>query len=160
MDWLANILNNENSWKSFIFFFITLITIIVLVKKGIISFKGKGLTVGNNETERTIIRNQIMFCKTEISDFYNKIPNFDGRNNWRLMYIMEKCLDVFIDAISLNHITLEPVYVELKCRSVWNEVLQNADNPNILTDDFKKVIFEETRRIIEKLIEIRDYYNK
>ena len=160
MDWLANILNNENSWKSFIFFFITLITIVVLVKKGIISFKGKGLTVGNTETERTIIRNQIMFCKTEISDFYSKIPNFDGRDNWRLMYIMEKCLDVFIDAISLNHITLEPVYVELKCRAVWNEVLQNADNPNILTDDFKKVIFDETERIIRKLIEIRDYYNK
>ena len=160
MDWLANILNNENSWKSFIFFFITLITIVILVKKGIISFKGKGLTVGNTETERTIIRNQIMFCKTEISDFYSKIPNFDGRDNWRLMYIMEKCLDVFIDAISLNHITLEPVYVELKCRAVWNEVLQNADNPNILTDDFKKVIFDETERIIRKLIEIRDYYNK
>lgn len=160
MDWLTEILNNENSWKSFIFFFITLITIIILVKKGIISFKGKGLTVGNNETERTIIRNQIMFCKTEISDFYSKIPNFDGRDNWRLMYIMEKCLDVFIDAISLNHISLEPVYVELKCRAVWNEVLQNADNPNILTDDFKKVIYDETERIIKKLIEIRDYYNK
>ena len=160
MDWLTEILNNENSWKSFIFFFITLITIVILVKKGIISFKGKGLTVGNNETERTIIRNQIMFCKTEISDFYSKIPNFDGRDNWRLMYIMEKCLDVFIDAISLNHISLEPVYVELKCRAVWNEVLQNADNPNILTDDFKKVIYDETERIIKKLIEIRDYYNK
>ena len=160
MDWLTEILNNENSWKSFIFFFITLITVGILVKKGIISFKGKGLTVGNNETERTIIRNQIMFCKTEISDFYSKIPNFDGRDNWRLMYIMEKCLDVFIDAISLNHITLEPVYVELKCRAVWNEVLQNADSPNILTDDFKKVIYDETERIIKKLIEIRNFYNK
>lgn len=160
MDWLVNILNNENSWKSFIFFFITLITLIILVKKGIISFKGKGLTVGNNETERNIIRNQIMFCKTEISDFYSKIPNFDGRDNWRLMYIMEKCLDVFIDAISLNHITTEPVYMELKCRAVWNEVLQNADNPNILTDDFKKVIYDETERIIKKLIEIRNFYNK
>ena len=160
MEWLASILNNPNSWKSFIFFFITLIILIILVKKGIISFKGKGLTVGNNETERTIIRNQIMFVNTEISDFYNKIPFFDGRDEWRLKFIMEKCLDVFIDAISLNHITLEPMYIELKCRAVWDEVLQNADNPNILSDDFKKTIYDETKKIIEKLISIREYYNK
>ena len=160
MEWLASILNNPNSWKSFIFFFITLIILIILVKKGIISFKGKGLTVGNNETERTIIRNQIMFVNTEISDFYNKIPFFDGRDEWRLKFIMEKCLDVFIDAISLNHITLEPMYVELKCRAVWDEVLQNADNPTILSDDFKKTIYDETKKIIEKLISIREYYNK
>ena len=160
MEWLASVLNNQNSWKSFIFFFITLIILIILVKKGIISFKGKGLTVGNNETERTIIRNQIMFVNTEISDFYSKIPFFDGRDEWRLKFIMEKCLDVFIDAISLNHITLEPMYVELKCRAVWDEVLQNADNPTILSDDFKKTIYDETKKIIEKLISIREYYNK
>lgn len=160
MEWLASILNNQNSWKSFIFFFITLIILIILVKKGIISFKGKGLTVGNNETERTIIRNQIMFVNTEISDFYSKIPFFDGRDEWRLKFIMEKCLDVFVDAISLNHITLEPMYVELKCRAVWDEVLQNSDNPTILSDDFKKTIYDETKKIIEKLISIREYYNK
>ena len=160
MEWLASILNNPNSWKSFIFFFITLIILIILVKKGIISFKGKGLTVGNNEAERTIIRNQIMFVNTEISDFYSKIPFFDGRDEWRLKFIMEKCLDVFVDAISLNHITLEPMYVELKCRAVWDEVLQNSDNPTILSDDFKKTIYDETKKIIEKLISIREYYNK
>ena len=132
----------------------------VLAKRGLISFKGKGLKVGNNDTERTIIRNQIMFVKTEISDFYIKIPNFEGRDDWRLKYIMEKCLDVFVDAISLNHITTEPVYMELKCRAVWDEVLQNADNAHILSDDFKKVVYDETKRIIEKLIEIREFYNK
>lgn len=137
-----------------------IICVIVMIKKGIISFKGKGLTVGNNETERTIIRNQIMFVNTEISDFYSKIPFFDGRDEWRLKFIMEKCLDVFVDAISLNHITLEPMYIELKCRAVWDEVLQNSDNPTILSDDFKKTIYDETKKIIEKLISIREYYNK
>lgn len=137
-----------------------IICVIVMIKKGIISFKGKGLTVGNNETERTIIRNQIMFVNTEISDFYSKIPFFDGRDEWRLKFIMEKCLDVFVDAISLNHITLEPMYIELKCRAVWDEVLQNSDNPTILSDDFKKTIYDETKNIIEKLISIREYYNK
>lgn len=157
---LQIILTSENFWKAVVSIGALVVLFAVLVKKGLISFKGKGLKVGNNDTERTIIRNQIMFCKTEISDFYNKIPDFEGRDDWRLKYIMEKCLDVLVDAISLNHVTLEPVYLELKCRAVWDEVLQNADNANILTDDFKKVVYDETKLIIGKLIEIREFYNK
>ena len=160
MEWLVDLINSSNAIPIIIIAILLIVIIAILAKKGIISFKGKGLTVGNNETERTVIRNQIMFVNTEISDFYNKIPFFDGRDEWRLKFIMEKCLDVFIDAISLNHITLEPMYVELKCRAVWDEVLQNADNPNILSDDFKKTIYDETKKIIEKLISIREYYNK
>lgn len=157
---IQGILTSDNFFKSVIGIGILVILLAILAKKGLISFKGKGLKVGNSDTERTIIRNQIMFVKTEISDFYNRIPNFEGRDEWRLKYIMEKCLDVLVDAVSLNHLTLEPVYVDLKCRAVWDEVLQNADNTNILTDDFKKVVYDETKHIIEKLIEIREYYNK
>ena len=160
MEWLVDLINSSNVIPIIIIAILLIVIIAILAKKGIVSFKGKGLTVGNNETERTIIRNQIMFVNTEISDFYNKIPFFDGRDEWRLKFIMEKCLDVFVDAISLNHITLEPMYVELKCRAVWDEVLQNSDNPNILTDDFKKTIYDESKKIIEKLISIREYYNK
>ena len=157
---IQGVLTSDNFFKSVIGIGILVILLAILAKKGLISFKGKGLKVGNNDTERTIIRNQIMFVKTEISDFYNKIPYFEGREEWRLKYIMEKCLDVIVDAISLNHLTLEPVYIDLKCRAVWDEVLQNADNTNILSDDFKKVVYDETKHIIEKLIEIREYYNK
>lgn len=157
---IQGVLTSNNFWKVVVGVGALVILLAILVKKGLISFKGKGLKVGNSEVERTIIRNQIMFVKTEISDFYNRIPSFEGRDEWRLKYIMEKCLDVIVDAISLNHLTLEPVYVDLKCRAVWDEVLQNAGNVNILTDDFKKVVYDETKHIIEKLIEIREYYNK
>lgn len=157
---IQGVLTSNNFWKVVVGVGALVILLAILVKKGLISFKGKGLKVGNSEVERTIIRNQIVFVKTEISDFYNRIPNFEGRDEWRLKYIMEKCLDVIVDAISLNHLTLEPVYVDLKCRAVWDEVLQNAGNVNILTDDFKKVVYDETKHIIEKLIEIREYYNK
>lgn len=160
MEWLTTLLISNNFWKAALSISALVILIGVLAKNGLVSFKGKGLKVGNNEIERTIIRNQIMFVKTEISDFYSKIPYFEGRDDWRLKYIMEKCLDVLVDAISLNHVTLEPVYVDLKCRAVWDEVLQNTDNKNILNDDFKKVIYDETKHIIEKLIEIREFYNK
>ena len=157
---IQGILTSDNFWKVVVGIGALVILFAVLAKKGLISFNSKGLKVGNNGTERTIIRNQIMFVKTEISDFYNRIPDFEGRDEWRLKYIMEKCLDVIVDAISLNHLTLEPVYLDLKCRAVWDEVLKNSDDPHILTDDFKKVVYDETKYIIEKLIEIREYFNK
>lgn len=156
---LQGIMSSDNFWKTVIGIIALVTLLAALVKRGIISFKGHGLKVGHSdEEERTIIRNQIMFCKTEISDFYSRIPCFEGRDDWRLKYIMEKCLDVLVDAVSLNHITKEPVYIDLKCREVWDEVLQNTDNHNILTDDFKKTVYSEIKYIIEKLVDIRSYY--
>ena len=162
MEWLVNILNNPNSWKSFIFFLITLIILIILVKKGIISFKGKGLKIdnGNDERdiERTIIRNQIQYAQTAVGDFYSTIPYWEGRDEYRLRYIMELIIDCFVECAIFNHITSEKIYRELKQRKVWQCVIDHSESPNILSDDFKKAVYEETEHILDKFIEIREYY--
>ena len=162
MEWLASILNNPNSWKSFIFFFITLIILIILVKKGIISFKGKGLTVGNNETERdierTIIRSQIQYVKSAVSDFYDDIPDFPNRDEWRLKYICERIISVFTDIISFNHISKEKIYTEMKQASIWAVIINNTAADIMTSDEFKDVVYAKTAEILDKLISIRDYY--
>lgn len=161
MEWLASVLNNPNSWKSFIFFFITLITLIILVKKGIISFKGKGLTVGNNderEIERTIIRSQIQYVKSAVSDFYDDIPSFEGRDEWRLRYICEKIISVFTDIISFNHISKEKIYTEMKQTSIWAVIINNTTSDIMTSDEFKDTVYAKTEEILDKLISIREYY--
>ena len=161
MEWLASILNNPNSWKSFIFFFITLITLIILVKKGIISFKGKGLTVGNNDErdiERTIIRSQIQYVKSAVSDFYDGIPDFPNRDEWRLKYICEKIISVFTDIISFNHISKEKIYTEMKQASIWAVIINNTAADIMTSDEFKDVVYKKTEEILDKLISIREYY--
>lgn len=165
MDWLASIFNSKSALPIVIVAVILVIIIAFLAKKGIVSFNGFGLKIDNGEDdereiERAIIRSQMMFVRTEISDFYNKIPQWEGRDDYRLKYIMEKCQDIFYECISINHITIEPVYIEIKQKAVWAEVIQNADNPNIVNEDFKKVVYEETKRILSKLIDIRDYHKK
>lgn len=163
MEWLASILNNPNSWKSFIFFFITLITLIILVKKGIISFKGKGLTVGNNDErdiERTIIRSQIQYVKSAVSDFYDDIPDFPGRDEWRLKYICERIISVFTDIISFNHISKEKIYTEMKQASIWAVIINNTAADIMTSDEFKNVVYAKTEEILDKLISIREYYKK
>ena len=63
MEWLASILTSSNAIPIIIIVVLLVVIIAILAKKGIISFKGKGLTVGNGnderDIERTIIRNQI-----------------------------------------------------------------------------------------------------
>ena len=163
MEWLASVLNNPNSWKSFIFFFITLITLIILVKKGIISFKGKGLTVGNNDErdiERTIIRSQIQYVKSAVSDFYDDIPDFPNRDEWRLKYICERIISVFTDIISFNHISKEKIYTEMKQASIWAVIINNTAADIMTSDEFKDVVYAKTEEILDKLITIREYYKK
>ena len=163
MEWLASILNNPNSWESFIFFFITLITLIILVKKGIISFKGKGLTVGNNDErdiERTIIRSQIQYVKSAVSDFYDDIPDFPNRDEWRLKYICERIISVFTDIISFNHISKEKIYTEMKQASIWAVIINNTAADIMTSDEFKDVVYKKTEEILDKLISIREYYKK
>ena len=139
-----------------------IICIIVMIKKGIFSFKGKGLTIGNGnderDIERTIIRSQIQYAQTAVGDFYSTIPYWEGRDEYRLRYIMELIIDCFVECAIFNHISREKIYRELKQRKVWQCVIDHSENPNILTDDFKKAVYEETEHILDKFIEIRDYH--
>ena len=141
-----------------------IICIIIMIKKGIISFKGKGLTVGNSnderDIERTIIRSQIQYVKSAVSDFYDDIPNFEGRDEWRLKYICEKIISVFTDIISFNHISKEKIYVQMKQASIWAVIINNTTAGIMTSDEFKDVVYANVAEILDKLIEIREYYKK
>ena len=139
-----------------------IICIIVMIKKGIVSFKGKGLTVGNGnderDIERTIIRSQIQYVKSAVSDFYDDIPDFPERDEWRLKYICEKIVSVFTDIISFNHISREKIYTEMKQASIWEVIINNTAASIMTSDEFKDVVYAKTEEILNKLISIREYY--
>ena len=139
-----------------------IICIIIMIKKGTISFKGKGLTVGNSnderDIERTIIRSQIQYVKSAVSDFYDDIPDFPNRDEWRLKYICERIVSVFTDFISFNHISKEKIYVQMKQASIWEVIINNTTAGIMTSDEFKDVVYAKTAEILDKLIEIREYY--
>lgn len=162
---IQGILSSDSFWKAVAGIGCLVILLAILAKKGILSFNAFGLKIDNGEdnakdVERAIIRSQMMFVRTEISDFYSKVPQWPGRDEYRMKFIMEKCQDIFYEAISINHITNEPVYTELKQKAVWSEVLLNAENPNIINEDFRSAVYNETKHILSKLIEIREYYKQ
>ena len=164
MEWLASVLTSSNAIPIIIIVVLLVVIIAILAKKGIVSFKGKGLTVGNGnderDIERTIIRSQIQYVKSAVSDFYDDIPDFPGRDEWRLKYICEKIISVFTDIISFNHISKEKIYTEMKQASIWAVIINNTAADIMTSDEFKDVVYAKTEEILDKLITIREYYKK
>ena len=164
MEWLASVLTSSNAIPIIIIVVLLVIIIAILAKKGIVSFKGKGLTVGNGnderDIERTIIRSQIQYVKSAVSDFYDDIPNFEGRDEWRLKYICERIISVFTNIISFNHISREKIYTEMKQSEIWAVIINNTASEIMTSDEFKNVVYAKTAEILDKLISIREYYKK
>ena len=162
MEWLASVINGKNAIPIIIIAVLLIVIIAILAKKGIFSFNAFGLKIDNGneerDIERTIIRSQIQYVKSAISDFYDDIPNFDGRDEWRLRYICEKIISVFTDVISFNHISKEKIYTEMKQASIWAVIINNTTADIMTSDDFKNVVYKKTAEILDKLISIREYY--
>ena len=159
---IKEVLVSENFLQTVVGVGALIVILAVLAKRGLLSFKGKGLRVGNvdnTETERNIIRSQILYVKSAISDFYDEIPNFDGRNEWKLRFICEKIVSIFMDIICLNHISRERIYTEMKQASVWAVIVSNTESDVITSDEFKEIVYSKTTEILDKLISIREYYN-
>ena len=164
MEWLASVLTSSNAIPIIIIVVLLVVIIAILAKKGIVSFKGKGLTVGNcddeRDIERTIIRSQIQYVKSAVSDFYDDIPDFPNRDEWRLKYICERIISVFTNIISFNHISREKIYTEMKQSEIWAVIINNTTSDIMTSDEFKNVVYTKTAEILDKLISIREYYKK
>ena len=164
MEWLASVLTSSNAIPIIIIVVLLVIIIAILAKKGIVSFKGKGLIVGNcneeRDIERTIIRSQIQYVKSAVSDFYDDIPDFPNRDEWRLKYICERIISVFTNIISFNHISREKIYTEMKQSEIWAVIINNTASEIMTSDEFKNVVYAKTAEILDKLISIREYYKK
>ena len=160
---IQEVLTSDNFWKSVIGIGALVILFAVLVKKGLISFKGHGLNVGNtNEEELAIVRTQIQWCEADcnnmLRELTNKLTEATYIDEYRLKYTVEKVLDELIKIIIFNHITLEPTYIKLKQDLIWS-VVSNI-NPEPLWNNLEEIVKESVQVAIKTLYEIRQYYNK
>ena len=164
MEWLASVINGKNAIPIIIIAVLLVVIIAILAKKGIFSFNAFGLKIDNGneerDIERTIIRSQIQYVKSAVSDFYDDIPDFPNRDEWRLKYICERIISVFTNIISFNHISREKIYTEMKQSEIWAVIINNTASEIMTSDEFKNVVYTKTAEILDKLISIREYYKK
>lgn len=159
---IQNILTDGNFLKSVVGIGMLVALLAFLAKKGIVSFKGKGLKVGHSdEEERIIIRTQIQWCEADVESMLREIVNNsmeEGDNIYKACYTVEKVLDELVKIVIFNHITLEPQYIKLKQDLIWSTV--SKINPEPVWDKLEPLIRERVENAIRNLYEIRQYYKK
>lgn len=158
---LQGILTDGNFLKSVVGIGMLVALLAFLAKKGIISFKGKGLKIGSAENERVIVRQQIEFCKTQTETMANYIiSSYKDADEWRIKYICELVYDIWIEAISYNHITKDSFYIQNKFEKVWAVILKETFTEIFSSEEFKKIVFDECKKVVERLVDIKEYYSK
>lgn len=159
---LSSILTSNNVIQLGVIILLILLTISLLTKMGLMSFYGKGLSVGNGDKERSIIRHQIDFAESACTEFYVKLKRKEGFDEWRAKYVMERCFDEFIYFIVYNHLSSDETYIALRQADVWKTLQENItvdDNPYYRSKEFQELVYDAVEDTIKKLFRIKEFYN-
>ena len=131
------------------------------IRNGALKIKTDKVQIGTNaqERERTIMRNQIEWCRLSTSAFEKKMAKFDGYDEYRGKYIAERTFDEMISWIIFNHIENTPAYIEIKQQIVWNLVQSLTERKEFQSERFKKNVYAFVESTIENLVAIRNEYS-
>lgn len=164
--------NNDTSWIGQVFgnpiasaivivgILAIIVTVAILGKKGLLRVSIKGINIGNGDLERTIVRQQIEYTKSIVDTFVEKI-GYSTENRYRARYISELVLDLCTEMIVYNHIDAESdFYWRNKAEKAWSIIVKYAISDEYKTDAFKASVFEEMKKLVVRLVEIRSYYIK
>ena len=135
--------------------------LVKMSKSGLISFRGKGLRIGSDETERTVIREQSKWAYLFIMAIKGKVLSEDvsEEQNDRCELILEKVFDKVIDWVNYNHISSNNSYIEIKQGEIKNLVYsQNRLDDIYKTPEFARRMDDWVRELILNLIQIRKEY--
>lgn len=160
---LKEILTSANAWMFVLFLVFAIFILWRMSKVGLLSFKSKGLRIGSDEIERTIIREQSKWAYLFVMSIKGKVlpENATDAQNDRCELILEKVFDKVGDWINYNHISANNSYVEIKQGEIKNFVYSQ----NNLDDDYKTPEFETrmdgwVRELILSLIQVRKEYSQ
>lgn len=156
----SNVMTSSNAGLVLAFLIVLVIFGAIFIKSGKFSINTKTFRIGNNEEERTIIRNQVEWVKLYCKGIETRIPHPEGYNKWRGLYVLERIFDEVISWITFNHITTNDDYVEIKQTTIINLVDSLTDKEEFHSEEFREQIRKEIKTIITKLVQIRQLYIK
>ena len=143
-----------------VFTLIVLLTVILLIKKGLISVNTKAVRVGTSESERAIIRQQIEWVHLHCDSLEKSLPHPQNYDIWRGKYILERMYDEIVDWITFNHICTSEGYISIKQERIWATIQSLVRKEEFSSPEFKEFIYNDTEYIIRRLVHIRQGYNQ
>lgn len=131
-----------------------------MAKFGLFRFNSDKLSIGYQDKERTIIRQQIEFAENACMSFIIQQNIPEECDKYRMWFVNEKIYDEMIKWISFNHITTDDTYIEIKQNIILGIVATYTQKDFFKSEQFKEMCNKEVSRIIHKLVDIRKYYIK
>lgn len=128
------------------------------IKKGIISFKGHGLQVGNTADSEAKIRNmQLVYAKSLFESTANDMPQ--TCEFYHKMYVISQCLDEVERMIRENHISSDETYIETEFQIIYNIVLKYTTIDYFRADGFQAYLRNLITKLVKQLEAIRKQYS-
>lgn len=149
-------LANNGIWSLLTVVFIFLI-LCLLVKKGILSFKGHGLTLGTAESESKIRNMQQLYAKTLFEGTIADIP--EECEYYHKRFVISQCLDEVERMIRENHITDDDTYIETEYQIIYSIILKHTVTDFFRKDEFKIYLYDLIKKLVKQLVKIRKQYS-
>lgn len=130
-----------------------------MVKKGMLSFKGKGVTVGLSEQgTRNLIQSQFEFAEAKCESMILRLPK--DLDEWRTKFIMGKVEDVVQRSIVFNNLRDTEDYIRGKQELIYNVVLKYVEKDYFLTEDFRTMVFKFVDDLYKDLFRMKRIYKE
>ena len=149
-------LANNGIWSLLTVVFIFLI-LCLLVKKGILNFKGHGLTLGTADSESKIRNMQQLYAKSLFEGTVADLPK--DCEYYHKRFVISQCLDEVERMIRENHITDDDTYIETEYQIIYSIVLKHTTIDYFRKDDFKTYLHDLIEKLVKQLVKIRKQYS-
>lgn len=160
-DAFKEFISSPNAWMFLLFIAFALFVIKNMTKAGLISFRGKGLRLGSDEKELTIIRNQTQWAHLYVMSRKGKLIEENSSELTRVICenILEKVYDKIIEWITFNHINSSNTYIEIKQSEIKCLVYSLVISEEFKTPEFEQRMNGWVKEVILNLINIRKEYS-
>lgn len=133
------------------------IVLCMMIKKGILNFKGHGVTLGTADSEAKIRNMQQLYAKTLFEGTVADLP--EECEYYHKRFVISQCLDEVERMIRENHISDDTTYVETEYQIIYAIVLKHTAIDYFRQDDFKTYLHSLVERLVSQLVKIRKQYS-
>lgn len=128
-----------------------------MVRKGILSFKGHGVSLGTADSEAKIRNMQQLYAKALFEGTISDLP--EECEYYHKRFVISQCLDEVERMIRENHITDDDTYVETEYQIIYAMVLKYTTIDYFRKQEFKDYLYDLISKLVKQLAKIRKQYS-
>lgn len=137
---------------------VLIIVAVILIKGNFFQVHTQTVSIGYQEKERNIIRQQQDYVWNHLQEAEANLPKDDDYDKQLGLIIIQTVYIEYTKWIAFNHLTRNDAYIKVKQNSLVAIVNTLTVNERYKGEEFKQYIRDDTRETIYELIRIREAF--